>query len=144
MNRGTSNFRDCGITWFAPDHENQWLFEIVESLFDRASQSLAIGVQGLRDPLQYTFYGTKQHYDWHMDIGPGLASARKLSLSIQLSNPNDYLGGAMEFAHAPGWRGDRAQGAAIVFPSFMSHRVAPVFRGTRRSLVAWACGTPFR
>jgi PKHD-type hydroxylase len=144
VNRGASIFRDCGIAWLSPGDENPWLFEVVESLFERASQSFSIGVQGLHDPLQYTLYGTKQHYDWHMDIGPGPASARKLSLSINLSDPNDYLGGALEFAHAPGWRGDRAQGSAIVFPSFMSHRVTPVFRGARRSLVAWACGTPFR
>ena len=38
----------------------------------------------------------------------------------------------------------RPQGSVIVFPSFVWHRVTPVTKGTRYSLVLWTCGQPFR
>jgi PKHD-type hydroxylase len=144
VTRGSSTFRDCEIAWIKPDETHVWLYDIVCGLFERASTSLAISVGGLLDPLQYTVYERKQHYQWHMDIGPGLASLRKISLSLQLSDPRDFTGGALEFAHAPGWRSNQEQGCATLFPAFMSHRVTPVFRGVRRSLVAWGCGEAFR
>lgn len=97
------------------------------------------------EPLQYAEYHSYDNggYDWHMDIGTGAANCRKLSISVQLSDPSDYDGGDLEF-----WGtgvADRDQGKLIAFPSYLLHRVAPVTRGVRRSLVAWAIGaTPFR
>jgi len=94
--------------------------------------------------LQYTVYGPEQHFDWHMDLGPGATSTRKLSMTIQLSGNDDYTGGALEFVNAPAMHEARAMGAATFFPSYLAHRVTPVETGTRRSLVAWACGPAFR
>jgi PKHD-type hydroxylase len=86
------------------------------------------------------------HFGWHSDIGKGtLAARRKLTVVVQLSDPADYDGGALDLwpdAHtrtAPATRG-----SATVFPSFVLHRVTPVTRGTRHSLTLWAHGPSFR
>ncbi len=96
-----------------------------------------------RHALQYTVYGPGERFDWHMDLGPGPTSARKLSMTVQLSPPDDYAGGDLEFVgnrHAA----ERELGAATIFPAYVGHRVTPVERGTRRSLVAWVYGPSFR
>ena len=86
------------------------------------------------------------HFGWHTDIGRGLlAVKRKLTIVVQLSDPADYDGGALELrpdanvAIAP-----RTRGTAAIFPSFVLHRVAPVTRGTRWSLTLWAHGPAYR
>lgn len=95
------------------------------------------------EPAQYAEYAIDGKYDWHLDIGPGSAALRKLSASVQLSSPNDYEGGDLEIWGTPPV--DKKQGTLIVFPSYLLHRVHPVTRGLRRSLVVWATGTsPFR
>lgn len=95
------------------------------------------------EPLQLAEYAAGDEYGWHLDIGPGEAQQRKLSASVQLSAPGDYDGGDLELWGTPAV--ERAQGAIIVFPSYLLHRVTPVTRGVRRSLVAWATGIlPYR
>lgn len=90
------------------------------------------------EPMQVAEYGVGDEYGQHLDIGPGSASLRKLSASVQLSDPADYDGGGLEiFGCAPV---DRDRGTLIVFPSYNVHWVAPVTRGRRFSLVAWAFG----
>lgn len=94
------------------------------------------------DP-QLAEYTVGDHYDWHLDLGPGRARLRKLSASVQLSPADGYDGGELEIRGAGAV--DRAEGTLIIFPSFLLHRVAPVTRGVRYSLVAWASGeTSFR
>lgn len=95
------------------------------------------------EPLQLAEYAVGDFYDWHLDIGPGKAALRKLSASVQLSAPDEYDGGELEIWGSG--KTDRAQGTLIVFPSYLLHRVVPVTRGVRRSLVAWFFGaTPYR
>ena len=83
-------------------------------------------------------------YDWHTDFA-GFRPLRKLSFSVQLSRSEDYEGGDLQL-----WVGNRPRpavrdrGALIAFPSFTLHRVAPVTRGTRWSLVAWILGNRWR
>jgi len=99
--------------------------------------------------LQYTVYDAsyKGHYDWHDDeeILNGRRFARKLSLSILLTDGQDYTGGDLEvegYSLSP--KRARQRGSAILFPSFLRHRVTPVTRGTRKSLVAWVVGPAWR
>lgn len=76
-------------------------------------------------------------------MGPGKAN-RKLSLVCQLSDPSEYEGG--EFQINPGGSilvPERTKGTVIIFPSYLVHRVAPVTKGTRRSLVLWVEGPAF-
>jgi PKHD-type hydroxylase len=94
--------------------------------------------------LQYTVYGPGHKFDWHVDIGAGQASNRKLSITVQLSDEGGYEGGALQFISAPDMAMPKGQGTAILFPSYLAHRVNDVTSGLRCSLVGWAAGVPFR
>lgn len=100
--------------------------------------------------VQFTVYDeTDQgHYDWHIDAflarDVPYAQDRKLSMVIQLSHGADYEGGDFEVEHAYDERDVRDKGTAIVFPSICRHRVTPVTKGTRYSLVAWLEGPAWR
>lgn len=101
--------------------------------------------------IQYTTYYANQNgkYDWHHDTfwGNPTTFDRKISIVIQLSDPQDYEGGDFEIDHQyPPLPADeiREKGTVIVFPSFIRHRVTPVTKGVRRSLVSWIEGPKFR
>jgi PKHD-type hydroxylase len=92
-----------------------------------------------------TAYGAEGRYDWHIDVGPESLSIRKLSFVVQLTAPEDYDGGDLELmAGLPAQFGVRDQGTMVCFPSYVLHRVRPVERGLRRTLVGWVSGPPYR
>jgi PKHD-type hydroxylase len=141
---GHDAYRVSHIAWIEPLPDNHWLFHRLAVLFAEANRSYGFELTGFVDALQYTKYGPDQHFDWHLDLGTDRTSARKLSMTLQLSEPGDYTGGGLEFFNAT--IGDEARqfGSATFFPSYLAHRVSPVQSGTRRSLVAWAYGPAFR
>lgn len=81
-----------------------------------------------------------------------VGKVRKLSMTVNLNNSNDYVGGDLKFDLGPHTPGNRYivceeaknQGSIIIFPSFLSHQVTPVEKGTRYSLVMWSVGNPLR
>ena len=81
-----------------------------------------------------------------MDCDTGMAHeppVRKISMTLLLNDPAEFEGGNLELLK-PGSTVDLKQGHAVCFASFLNHRVAPVTRGVRQSLVVWFGGTPFR
>jgi len=85
----------------------------------------------------------KGHYDWHLDYGSAFSN-RKISFSIQLSDPSEYDGGMLEVTGMPPNEETRKKGTIILFPSYVRHRVTPVTRGTRYCIVGWVHGPHFR
>ena len=138
------HYRASHIAWIEPQPEVQWLFHRVGMLFAMANRYYGFELIGMLDPIQYTSYGPGEHFDWHMDLGSGQTSTRKLSLTIQLSERDEYEGGILEVVATSMSPESRRLGAAVFFPAFVAHRVSPVSSGLRRSLVAWACGHAFR
>jgi len=77
---------------------------------------------------------------------------RKISCTINLNNPGEYMGGNLKFDFGPHSHTERyheceeirPQGSIVVFPSFVHHQVTPITKGTRYSLVLWALGRPFK
>ena len=141
---GADTYRVSHIAWIEPHAGNHWLFHRIGGIFMQVNQNYGFDVVGMIDALQFTEYAPGQHFDWHMDIGRGATSLRKMSLTVQLSDPGDYDGGDLEFVGLGAQPEARNQGYATVFPSYMGHRVTPVTRGVRRSLVAWVSGAPYR
>ena len=141
---GADTYRVSKIVWIEPGEATHWIYHRLGVLFAEANRHYGLELVGLVDALQYTVYGPGQHFDWHIDLGLGQTSGRKLSMTVQLSEAGDYSGGALEFINAPSPNVAREVGAATVFPSFLAHRVAPVETGVRRSLVAWAYGPAFK
>jgi len=104
------------------------------------------GIQ-LTELAQYTEYSDGGYYEWHMDSGVnfenGDSPVRKISMSLLLSHENEFEGGELELLE-PGKVASLRQGHAIFFASFLNHRVKPVTKGVRKSLVVWFGGTPFK
>lgn len=102
-------------------------------------------LSGFSELFQYAVYegSAGGHYDWHFDNALTKV-VRKLSFSLQLSEPDSYEGGELEIYNGALTPAPRERGALIAFPSYALHRVTPVTRGTRRSLVIWMTGPRFR
>ena len=95
---------------------------------------------------QYTEYPEGGFYDWHTDNDVNCANeppVRKISMTCLLSPEHEFEGGDLELMKE-GKAAKLKQGHAIFFASFIRHRVAPVTRGNRKSLVMWFGGTPFK
>jgi PKHD-type hydroxylase len=101
---------------------------------------------GFVEDLQYTVYrGEGAHYDWHIDKGANTLAPRKLSLVVQLSDPDEYEGGDLQiFADSTPETVAKQKGFVAAFPSYTLHRVTPVTSGIRRSLVVWLSGPRLR
>jgi PKHD-type hydroxylase len=91
--------------------------------------------------LQLTRYAKDQLYNWHMDLGAGEMSLRKISIVVELG-AGGYGGGGIEVFYGENTNNRIAlgQGDALIFPSFIMHRALPVQSGTRWTLVSWLTG----
>jgi PKHD-type hydroxylase len=102
---------------------------------------------GVTELAQFTEYPKGGFYDWHMDSDTNFEhqpTVRKISMTLLLSDPSDFKGGELEFMDKGKKINDLKQGQAIFFASFLRHRVAPVKKGVRHSLVMWFGGPPLR
>jgi PKHD-type hydroxylase len=119
-------------------NEAPWLFDRLDALFTEAAVFIGTIVDPVFEPVQIVRYRTGDHFQWHTDAGVDRGDARRISASVELSDPAAYEGGLLEIA--PGrMLPQRAppRGHATLFPSRALHRVTPVTRGTRYALVAW-------
>jgi PKHD-type hydroxylase len=144
--------RSSRIKWIPQSNEWWWLYEKLANYAKEANNSLwEFELNSIPEQIQYTEYlGTnKGHYDWHADIGPGMLSQRKVSITVQLSHPDDYEGGDLELfrggsMNGPFEKAERNQGCVFLFPSYTMHRVTPVTKGIRKSFVLWLGGGHYR
>ena len=132
------------VAWVDPAPDTIWIYQRLATIVTWVNQAFQFELLGFADALQYTVYGIGHKFDWHVDIGAGQASNRKLSITVQLSDEAAYAGGALQFISAPDVDCPKSRGTAILFPSYLAHRVSDVTDGVRSSLVAWAAGVPFR
>ena len=139
--------RRSQIWFFNPGPETNFIFTPLRDALQQLNKGFCLDLTDFGTGCQIARYSSefKGHYNWHIDLGTGRFSRRKLSLTVQLSAADAYEGGDLEF-HLSGL--DRVQmrqqGALIAFPSFHEHRITPVTRGERFSLVAWVDGPPYR
>jgi PKHD-type hydroxylase len=133
--------------WIRPSPETKWIYDRMQSAVRTLNDKVwQFDITGFSEDFQYTIYEGSEggHYGWHVDQGD-LTKRRKLSLSLQLSDPSQYDGcdlqlhGAHHIDTAP-----RTRGALIAFPSYVLHRVTPITRGVRKSVVVWTTGPKFR
>jgi len=141
------NYRSSLIQWLERAPETDWIFAKIADVIQRVNyQYYNFDLTGLGEPTQLSNYKSNANggYDWHIDsISTGLI--RKLSLSLQLSHPDEYEGGDLEImtGQEPMKIG-RKRGLIAVFPSWTLHRVTRVTSGERKSLVQWVTGPQFR
>jgi len=144
-NGENNGLRESQIAWlYGADIEFAFR-RVTDSILDLNNQFFNFDLFGLAEGFQFTKYDAPTgHYGMHIDkILNG--TVRKLSLTIQLSAPEDYEGGelALQFEKEAEIM-SKELGKMIVFPSYALHEVRPVTKGTRYSLVAWVTGKPFK
>ena len=140
------NVRKSKVKWIHVDNQSHWVYDKIHSFILEANQVWKFDLNSIVDSIQYTeYYDDGGHYGWHMDIGPHPINHRKVSITIQLSNPEDYDGGELELWTGTGiQKVEKHKGCAILFPSYMLHRITPVTKGVRKSLVLWVGGSTYR
>lgn len=148
--------RDSKLAFFDLEKQHQWLYDaVLEYVFAANKQHWRFNIAAC-EAMQYTTYEAGQFYGWHVDQhsdpypdGAFQGMTRKLSITVQLSDGENYDGGDFEIRDYCDYDsvqkidGIRPRGSVLVFPSFLMHRVTPVTRGVRRSLVCWIVGPPF-
>jgi len=141
---GVFTGREGFVGWIHPGPHSQWLFERMADYGRHYAARTGIDVDGLLEPLEYVEYPTGASFDWHIDTGTPATHNRKVTISVQLSNADEYEGGNLELVGEARGPLARAKGNAIAFAAALGHRVTPISRGSRKALVGWMLGPPFR
>lgn len=146
VNRKTRSSKNF---WMYPDSNNQELWDKLCHTTNYINQKFfRFNLTGFYEPAQVTYYGENQtgHYSWHIDeLTQDGSTPRKLSMVLMLSDPKEFEGGNLEI-----YRGGEPEtlelkkGRAYFFPSYIVHRVTPVLKGERKTLVMWAGGPMFK
>ena len=156
--------RDSNLVWL----DDNWIYKELHPYINHANKAAGWNFEWDRsESCQFTKYKHNQYYDWHTDPwdkpyqrkkdDPDNGKVRKLSMTCQLTDGSEYTGGELEFDfrnYDPNMRDESkhirsvpeilSKGSIVVFPSHLWHRVKPVTKGTRYSLVVWHLGYPFK
>ena len=157
--------RRSDLVWL----NDTWIYKEIHPYVHEANRSAGWNFEWDRsESCQFTKYKQGQYYDWHSDSwnkpyqrknqqDPDNGKIRKLSMTCQLTDGSEYKGGEVEFDfrdYDPHMRDESKhirqvpeilpKGSIVIFPSHLWHRVKPVTRGTRYSLVVWHLGYPFK
>jgi PKHD-type hydroxylase len=154
--------RNSDLVWLS----DTWIYKEIHPYIHQANKNAGWNFEWDRsEACQFTKYKLNQYYDWHCDSwdkpyekqGLQNGKIRKLSMTCQLTDGSEYDGGELEFDfrnYEPHMREEHKhlkqakeilpKGSIIVFPSFVWHRVKPVTKGVRYSLVCWNLGYPFK
>lgn len=140
--------RRSSLKWMPILSETEWVFEkLAHIVSELNAKYFRFDLRCFGEAIQLTNYDASVQgmYGWHIDYG-GEGPNRKLSLVMQLSDPNAYEGGILELKHSgkevttiP-----KKRGLIVVFPSWTLHQVTPVTSGSRQSLVSWITGPAFK
>jgi PKHD-type hydroxylase len=142
-----TTIRDSDIAFLrSSDAANKWIFErITRSVVDINQQFWNFDLRRI-ETLQYSEYKVGQFYRPHIDMmfqSPSHA-IRKLSFSIQLTDPKEYEGGDVLIKAGDDAPIHKNKGTISFFPSYILHEVTPVTKGTRHALVGWVTGPMFK
>ena len=138
--------RITSISWIPFDKLPE-MYKVLDNLIHRTNVN-HFGFDGIQitELAQYTHYPVGGFYEWHTDndiVGTAQPPVRKISMTLLLSPPDEFEGGELELMDK-NKVAKLVQGQAIFFASFIPHRVKPVTRGERKSLVMWFGGPSFR
>jgi len=157
--------RNCKTAWLT----DRWIYDIINPFIHVANKKAGWNFQfDWNESCQFTIYEKGHYYEWHTDQEPDLLKSnnknidgktRKLSLTLQLTDKTKYEGGDFQFMWILGDKKEAKDkkdfvkittvddakdiGTIIIFPSFIFHRVLPITKGKRESLVNWTVGKQF-
>ena len=134
------------ISWIPFKDMPEMYRDIEQTMLQANNNHFGFERMQLTEPGQFTHYLTGGFYEWHMDndiTGKHQPPVRKISMTLLLSDPSTFEGGELEFM-SEGRTAKLKQGQAIFFASWLQHRVKPVTKGERKSLVMWFGGPSFK
>ena len=140
--------RNNRIAWL---NDNHWIAAFISYYIMKANQeNFKYNLSHFSDhAIQFSLYETDEHYGWHTDGMEIIKDPihgemqRKLSVSLQLSDESEYEGGELQFLNTGQnsmYTAPKERGKIIIFDSRVKHRVRPITKGARKSLVAWMMG----
>jgi PKHD-type hydroxylase len=144
---GESDVRKSKVSWLYSCDDMEWVFRrVTDIILNLNERFFGFDIFGLNEGFQFTNYkapgqiNTENMLIEHIDF-----VVRKLSVSIQLTDPKEYEGGELYlYDDDKGTLMDKKQGTLILFPSYVLHEVMPVTKGERNSLVTWVTGNQFK
>ena len=143
-----SNARKSKHVFIEHNNETDWIYMRLASFASYFNnEKFKFNIDNKFQNLQFTKYDTGDYYTWHVDTGPSPDTCiRKLSISVQLSDPTRYTGGDLQFGNVDEdlYTASREKGSVTIFPSIVRHRGTPIKSGERYSIVAWGIGAPFQ
>lgn len=141
--------RDVKVSWIYDTPEIKHIWTKMSNVVAEVNKRFFnFDLTGFYEPMQVCIYTSdNNHYEWHIDnLREVSQPPRKLSMALLLSDPGDFEGGEFQVktnSDNPITL-ETKRGRAWFFPSYMLHRVTPVTKGIRRSLVLWVGGPPFK
>jgi len=133
--------RNSKIHWW---YETHWVTSLISHYFNKVNRDFWEYDLTYLSGIQVTTYSENDHYTWHCDyaVTQDCNHTRKISMSLLVSDSDDYEGGDLEFIdyHGNTVCAPREKGTMIFFDSRIPHRVTPITKGKRVSLVAWMLG----
>jgi PKHD-type hydroxylase len=149
--RVNTSIRDSKINWLSLNQETLEIYQKISNTISFVnSRFFNFDLSGLYEQIQLGLYDSKDkgHYDWHIDCGyeDYTNVPRKLSMALLLNSTEDFEGGEFQVKvdSDVSKNLELKKGRAWFFPSWVLHRVAPVTKGVRKSLVVWAGGPSFK
>jgi len=166
LKKQKKNKRDTKVSFLS----DPWIFEALNGIVETANQKAGWNFEwDYNEAVQFAKYSSKKYYGWHSDSleNPHIyheptsphkhGKMRKLSTIISLNDSSEYKGGEVEFdfrnsdmdrdktaSNIVKCKRLQKKGTVVTFPSHVWHRVKPVTKGTRYSLVVWHIGWPFK
>ena len=144
--KGKSDIRKSKVSWLYSCDDMDWVFRrVTDIILNLNERFFGFDIFGLNEGFQFTNYkAPSDKYGKHVDRAMDFV-VRKLSVSIQLTDPKEYEGGELYlYDDDKGTLMDKKQGTLILFPSYVLHEVMPVTKGERNSLVTWVTGNQFK
>ena len=150
-NGSFQKIRNSFVVW----NDERWLKNTIMHYIMDANKKAGWNFQFTQyEKAQFTIYDNSQFYNWHTDASANTkddGSHRKLSVTLSLNDEDEFEGGCFEIDNRNNYHEKnihqlnniRSAGSLVVFPSFLYHRVTPVTKGTRYSLVMWYSGRPY-
>lgn len=149
---GTVSDRQVDVWSISYTEETKWLWEkLTKNVINTNNSWWDYDIYGIVENLQLFCYdatkvrdGKTDYYDQHVDNQYPF-SYRKISFSVELSDPNTYEGAELNiYTREEPIDLPKARGTMVMFPAFFLNEVTPILKGKRWSLVCWVSGPQFR
>jgi PKHD-type hydroxylase len=147
-----NKYRQSTISWF-PFAKAKTIYQDIKYWTEAInSNHFGFDTPEVTEEGQYAEYTKDDFYNWHIDSNIRMAAmppVRKISMTLLLNDPKDFEGGDLEIFSGESLDStfnkiNLQKGQAVFFASFLLHRIVPVIKGNRKSLVMWFGGTPLK